>query len=421
MSNKATFRQRFPGVTSIFRNGALLTGTQWAETGLRAIYAVLIGRFLGPELYGVWSFALATYAFAIGFTFFGLETLVPMRLGRDRHAGAFLGTTFLVRLTLVIIAMVAVAAHAVAFEDDALSRTALLIVLPALAGRGLVLWARSVFLGLESSQIAFRLAFSLRLFELAAGLSCLLLGAGLYSLLIIHAVAWLAEAALSFFALSQQNGQTIRFDWAELRGVLKRGGILGLSTSGLVAMSSMPLIMSRYVTDDQSVVGQLAMAMQVAGLVVMGVQGIFAAALPVVSRASAKGDPRLKFYGLFAGIGVAVVFGVALVVAQMVGPSVFKMLLGDGFALSGTLIVPALVSAAIMVAPTGVWHILVTNGRIWSGVFAGWFGAMTLFLTLPPMIQMFGASGALIAAAFGWSLRAVILIGWALIPISFNQ
>ena len=154
MSIKATFGQRFPGVSSILRNGALLTGTQWAETGLRAVYALLIGRLLGPDLYGVWSLALATYAFAIGFTHFGLESLIPLRLGRDRAASGFLSTTLVVRFFLVIVATGVVAAQCLVFEPDPLARAALLIVLPALIGRGVVLWARAVFLGAEKSQVA---------------------------------------------------------------------------------------------------------------------------------------------------------------------------------------------------------------------------------------------------------------------------
>ncbi len=415
MSNRATFRQRFPGLASILRNGALLTGTQWAETGLRAVYVVLIGRILGPELYGVWSLALATYAFAIGFTHFGLDSLVPLRLGRDRQAAAFLGTTFLLRLALLVLATAVIAAHALAFESDLLARTALLIVLPALVGRGLVLWSRSVFLGLERSQIAFRLAFSLRLVEVAAGLSCLWLGAGLYALLVIHAVTWLAEAALSLSALSRQVSMKIGFDRAELRDLLGKGAVLGLGTTGLAALASMPVILTRYVTDDLGMVGQIAMAVQVAGLVVIAVQGVFAAALPVVGRATAKGDPRLRFYPVFTGLGVAVVFAIAIVVAQAIGPGVFTTLLGNDFALAGSLLAPALLAAGIMVAPTGVWQLLVARDRIWSGVVAGWSGALAFFFVLPPMLHALGPSGVLFAAALGWALRAVILIVWTLV------
>ena len=416
MGNRATFRQRFPGVASIVRNGALLTGTQLGETGIRAVYAVLIGRILGPDLYGAWSLALATYAFAIGFTHFGMESLVPLRFGRDKNAGAFLGTTFVVRLVLVVAAAAITATYIFAFESDLLARTALLIVLPALVGRGIVLWARSAFVGLERTQTAFRFALGLRLFELVVGLSCLWLGFGLYTLLVIHAASWLIEAAFCLIALSRQTSLKIGLDRVEFAGFWKRGAILGLGTTGLAALTAIPIILTRYVSDDIGAVGQIAIAMQVASLVVMAVQGVFVAALPVIGRASAKGDPRLRYYAVFAGFGVVVVFGLAIAVAQAFGPYVFALVLGDGFASAGALLTPALLAAGLMVAPVGVWQLLVTQDRIWSGVVASWSGALVLLLLLPPMVQAMGPSGALMAAAVGWLLRAVILVGWSVAP-----
>jgi len=416
MSNRATFRQRFPGVSSILRNGALLAGTQWGETGIRAVYAILIGRILGPDLYGTWSLALATYAFAIGFTYFGLESLVPLRLGRNKAAGVFVGTTFVVRLGLVVIATICIAAYILTFENDIFSRTALLIVLPALVGRGVVLWARSVFIGLEKNKTAFRFAIGLRSIEIVTGLTFLWFGFGLYSLLVIHATTWLIEAAFSLIALSRQMPLKIGLDRAEFDGFKRSGAVLGLEMVGLSTLVSMPIILTRYVSDDIETVGQIAMAMQVASLVVMAVQGVLNAALPVLSRASASGDPRLRYYGVLAAGGVLVVFGLTVAIASVAGPEVFALILGEGFRSAGALLTPALVAAGLMVAPLGVWQMLITQDRIWSGVFASWTGALVLILALPAMVQSYGPTGALVAAALGWSVRAVILVGWTIAP-----
>ncbi|MEP1629344.1 MAG: oligosaccharide flippase family protein [Lentilitoribacter sp.] len=393
------------------RNGILLAGTQWGETGIRAVYAILIAGFLGPELYGSWSLALATYTFAIGFTHFGLESLIPLRLGKDKTAGAFVGTTFLVRLALLIIATLLSAAWIAAVETDLFSRTALLIVLPALLGRGIVLWARSVFIGLECNQIAFRFAIGVRLFELVLGLTLLWLGFGLITVLIVHVLSWLIEAAFCLTALSRHIPLKIALDRGEFESFAKRGAILGLGTMGLSTLISMPIILTRYVSDDIGSVGQIAMAIQIASLVVMAVQGMFTAALPVISRAADNDDPRLRFYAMGAGLGVALVFGLAIVVAQAFGPDFMAFALGEGFRSAGTLLTPALIAAGLMIAPVGVWQILVTQDRIWSGVFASWSGALVLLIALPLLVQSYGPAGALFAAALGWALRAVILVG----------
>ena len=410
MTNKATFRQRFPGVSSILRNGALLAGTQWGETGIRAVYAILIGRILGPDLYGAWSLALATYTFAIGLTHFGLESLIPLRLGKDKNAGAFLNTTFLVRLALLLLATCLSAAWILSAEADPFSRTALLMVLPALVGRGVVLWARSVFVGLERNKTAFRLAVGLRLFELAIGLTLLWLGFGLYALLILHVLTWLLEAALSLIALSRQTPIKIGIDRAEFQSFGKRGAILGLGTVGLSALISMPIILTRYVTNDNVAVGHIAMAIQIASLMAMALQGLFSAALPVVSRAAAKDDPRLKFYAIGTSLGVALVFALAIAVAHTFGANFLAILLGEGFRSAGEFLTPALIAAGLMIAPAGVWQLLVTQDRIWSGVFASWSGALLLVMALPSLVQIYGPAGALFAAALGWALRALILV-----------
>ncbi|PWE30033.1 hypothetical protein DDZ14_15850 [Maritimibacter sp. 55A14] len=417
----APFQQRYPGVASILRNGALLTATHWTEAGLRGLYALLIARWLGPELYGVWSFATTSYVFAVMLTGFGLETLIPLRLGRDRASGAFLGTTFLLRLGLVVFAALTMALYALTVEGHALSRLALLIALPALIGRGLVHWSRSAFLGLERNHTAFGLAAALRVLEVCAGLVSLWLGAGVFTLLVIHAVSWLAEAALSLPALSRQVAIRLHIDRAELRTVLKQGAVLALAATSVAVLAAMPLILTRYVTDNLKIVGQIGLATQLATLAVMCVQGILAAALPVVGRASAKGDPRLRLYAIGVAFGAVAAFGIAIVAARAFGIPVIDSLLGVEFAPAGALLPLALLVGGMTILPVGFGQILVAQGRRWPGMVAGWSGALILLLALPPMVRASGASGALIAAALGWSVRAVILIGCALVPMSASD
>lgn len=413
MNHFASLATRFPGMTSILRNGAMLTGTQWAEAGLRGAYALLIGRWLGPELYGAWSFATTTYAFVIAFTMFGLDMLTPLRLGRDRGASAFLGTTLILRLGLVCLAAAALAVYALAVESDATVRLALLIVLPALIGRGLVLWSRSVFQGLERNRTAFGLAVALRACEVSAGLTSLALGAGLPTLLAIHAIAWLAEAALSFPKISRHVSVPLRIDRVELKRILADGFVVGLSTAGLATLTAAPLILTRHLTDDLQTVGQMGLAMQIAALAVMGAQGLLAAALPVVSRASAKGDPRLRLYPGLVALGAIMVFGPAIMGAAYFGPVVVPILMGENFTPAGVLLAPALLVGGLMVLPVGVWQLLVTERRSWSGAAASWSGVGALVLILPPMTNADGATGALTATVVAWTLRAAILIGWA--------
>jgi len=274
------------------------------------------------------------------------------------------------------------------------------------------LWSRAAHLGLNQSSTAFRLALRLRLFEVTLGLVSLWLGAGLYVLLIIHAVSWLTEAGLSFAALSRMTRVPIRFDATEFHSVCAEGFVLGLTTISATFLTAMPLILTRHLTGDLATVGQLGVAMQVAALAVMAAQGMLSAALPVVGRASVRGDPRLRHYSVLVALGTVIIFAPAIFLARAFGPAVVPALLGQGFSQAGTLLAPALLVGGLMVLPSGAWQILVSKGRRWPGVVAGWTAALILLAALPPLARASGASRVLTASALAWGVRSFILFFW---------
>ncbi|MDU8928293.1 hypothetical protein RXV86_12930 [Alisedimentitalea sp. MJ-SS2] len=409
MAKLKALRQRFPGIASILGNGAFLAGTQWSEAVLRGIYVLVISRWLGAEYYGVWSYTTTTYAFALGLALFGLESIVPLRLGRNLAATTFLSTAFWLRFGLLGLAAVALTAGAFVFEGDVFIQLALLLVIPALIGRGIVLFARSALLALNKSYLAFRLAVCCRIMEVVAGLVSLWLGAGLFTLLIVHSVSWLMEAGFTLLALSRQITFRLQFDFGEFGNVLREGAVHALVAISIAVLTAMPLIYIRHKTDDLALVGQMGLAIQVASLVVMGAAGVLGAALPVVARASTRGDARLRHYPAFVALGSAIVFGAAIIFAQVFGHSIAITLLGSGFASTGTLLAPALLAGGLMVLPAGAWQLHIAQDRSWCGALAGWAGVLTLFVALPPLARSSGASGALVAASLALGVRAIVL------------
>ena len=411
MSFFESIQWRFPGIVSILRNGTLLVGTQWAEAGLRGIYVLGIGRLLGPELYGMWSYTMASYTFAMAFTMYGFQTLVPVRLGRgSATASAFLGTTLVLQLVLLVVAASVYVAHALWIDDDFLAKTSLLLATPALIGRGLALWSRPVFLGLDKSEIAFRLTITLRLLEVMAGLVALWLGAGLFSLLAIHALSWMAEAILSLRAATRLVPVQFHINGAELRSILREGAVLGITSTTVAFLSTAPLILTRYLIDDLAIVGQIGLATQIATLAVIAVQGLLSAALPVLSRNSARGDPRIVNYAILTALVAIAVFSPVIALAAAYGPELVSTIFGVQFTPAGELLAAALLVGALAVLPTGFWQILVVQNHRWPGVIAGGAGALSLILTLPPFVHAHGAFGALAAAALAWTIRILILI-----------
>ena len=361
--------------------------------------AVQIARWLGAELYGAWSFATTTYAFAVALTIFGLDVLLPLRLGRERQDRSLLGTALLLRLGLIGLACAGLGVYALSFEGEPATRLALLLMLPALVGRGLVLWSRSVFVGVDRNVTALKLAMALRIAEVALGLTCLALGAGLFTLLALHSLVWLLEAALSLRAINREVPIRLRSDGRQLRALLAEGFPLALAAAGLAMLTAMPLILTRQITGDLETVGQLAMAMQIAAFAVIGAQGLLAAALPVIGRATSRADRRLRFYPALVALITVSVFGLAILAAHAFGASVVPAVMGAGFAPSGALLAPALLAGGMTVLPVGFWQILAAQKRAWSGVVASWSGAFALLVLLPPLVRADGGVGALAAAA----------------------
>jgi O-antigen/teichoic acid export membrane protein len=194
-----------------------------------------------------------------------------------------------------------------------------------------------------------------------------------------------------------------------------------LAAAGLEMLTAMPLMLTREVTGDLATVGQMAMAMQIATFAVIGAQGLLAAALPVVGRATSRADRRLRYYPGLVALVIAAVFGAAILAALAFGPSIVPAVMGDGFAPSGMFLAPALLVGGMMVLPVGFWQVLAARNRTWSGVVASWSGALALLVLLPPLIRAEGAAGALAAAATAWFLRAVILSLWAVIVIRTDR
>jgi O-antigen/teichoic acid export membrane protein len=119
-----------------------LLGSYWIEAILRLVYSAAIARFLGAEQFGVWSYVIALYTFLIGLVGFGIETQIPLRLGRSRaRIAAVVQTFFAVRVLLLALAVAALLLAALATEPG-ITRSGILISAMALIGRGLSLFAR---------------------------------------------------------------------------------------------------------------------------------------------------------------------------------------------------------------------------------------------------------------------------------------
>ncbi len=407
------FARRFPQVATIARSAALFVGGEWTEAGLRAVYAVLIARLLDPADYGLWSYALAAAGFAMSLAAFGIDMLVPARIGRDgRAAAAFLRTSLALRLGLLAVAALGLGAYALLAEDRAgPERVALLLLLPTVIARGTCMWLRLMAIGFHQSQLAVTPAVLLRITEVALGLLLLLGGfASITGLLALHALFWTIEVLVVWPRVGRLAPLALRVDRSELRVLAGQGAIIGLAASSAEFLFAGAVILLRHLVDDIGTVGTFGLALQLAMFVMMAVQGVLTAALARISRAEHEEDQRLRHWGGLVMLACLVLALPMYLGAQLLGPPVIAAIMGEPYRATGELLGPCLLLVLAVAMPGGFWQLLVLRNRAWIGFGAGIAGMIVLALAASPLVVAHGAAGIAYAALLGAGARALLLV-----------
>lgn len=405
--------RRFPQVATIARSAALFVGGEWTEAGLRAIYAILIARLLGPADYGLWSYALAAAGFAMSLAAFGTDMLVPARIGRKgRAAAAFLQTSLALRVALLAMAASGLATYALLAEDQAgAERIALLLLLPTVVARGTSMWLRLMAIGFHQSQLAVTPAVLLRITEVSLGLLLLLGGfASITGLLALHALFWTIEVLVVWPRVSRLAPLALRVDRSELRVLVGQGAIIGLAASSAEFLFAGAVILLRHLSGDIATVGTFGLALQLAMLVMMAVQGVLTAALARVSRAEQEEDHRLRHWGWLVMLACLALALPLYLGAHLLGPPVIAAIMGEPYRATGEVLGPCLLLVLAVAMPGGFWQLLVLRNRAWIGLGAGIAGMIVLALAASPLSAAYGAAGIAYAALLGAGVRALVLV-----------
>ncbi len=404
-----------PAMRAAARGGGALVAVQWSEALVRGLYVLLIARVLGPEQFGLWSYALAAYTFLVSLTLLGAELSIPARIGRDGLAAKpVIDASFTLRVVMLLAACAILPLYGLLAEGAGEVRLALFLLLPAVLGRGLALWARPVFTGFERAGLALRIGAPIRFAELGIGAAILFADGTLAWLLLLHGASWLVEAGLCLVVMRRTVVRPqLVFDMARLGRWLRESLPLGLAAGAAGFLTTGPLILLRYRTDGLVEVGQFGLALQVAMFGVMAVQGMLGAAMPAISRAHNRADERLPRRALAVVGATGLGFVLIAALAALLGPPVVALVFGDRFALAGELLPALVLFAGASVLPHVLWQMLVLRGRSWSGVAANLVGCAVLVAVLPTLVTQFGVVGAAYAGIAAWLLRA----GWLAVAL----
>jgi len=406
------------GIRSIAINASYLTGSRVLTMFVRGIYVIVLARYLGPEIYGLFAYGHSWYVAFLPLAGLGMAQILSREVGRDREKGAEVVAQSLALQTMTAFAGAVLCAFIGWLTDhDPFARQLLIIFSLALAGRGLALWSEQVFVAYEASRYTLQQEALFRSIEVVVGCSVLLLGGRALALAVVHALIWWLQA-IRGLVLVRRNLIRVqsKWSWHGLLSLITKGFPLCLGTLFLGWLMQGPLVLFRHVPSASDTLGQLALALQLFGLLLSVPLSIGTVALPILSRSAARQDGKdLRFVEVMLRITLILV-AIAGLCGMALGPWLVTLVFGNQYSLAGHLLGPALWLLIPFSMAISTSQVLIGKGHFVASSFCAFCGALVLTLALPSIATEIGPYGALLATGLGMSLWAgtlIVLLVWS--------
>ena len=391
------------GVKSIAVNAIYLSTAKLITSIARALYAVVLAKFLGAELYGLFNYGLSWYVLFVPIGTLGLNGIIIREIGRDRsQASRLVGQTLALRTVSTLIVALISLLLAWFIESDPLSRQLLFIFSVALFGRGLSLWANAVFIAHEASGYVLSQEVVFRLLEVLVGMGMLYAGFGVAAIAMVHAVSWLLQGVMGL-GLIRRYLFEVRMIWdkhAQL-SLLKRGMPFVVSSFLLGWLFQGPILMYRYFEGFGTELGQLALALQAFFILGAIASQLGGAALPVLARSVDRGDGKSGYFIDLVIRGGALMSGMLSIVALVVGPWLVDLLFGKDYELTAILLPWTLLLVALYFWVHTLSNVIVAHGRYKMIMLNNSLGALIFTLAFPLLVSLYDLMGVIIALALG--------------------
>jgi O-antigen/teichoic acid export membrane protein len=279
------------GVQSLFLNAGFLVLSTILEKAIRFIYLIVLARWLGPEMLGLYNYGLAWYLIFMPLALWGLGTLLSIHLGKKpENAGDVVAATFLLRTFTTIIAASCCLVIGLLSNHDLMSRDVITIFVIALVGRSLALWGRDCFVGVELSQYSAGLEIGFRFVEVCCGIVYLSFGGGIIGLCAIHYACWVAEGMVAFALVRKRHrSRKIFMPWSFVRPYAVKAFPIAVNAFLVGALFQVGFVVLKYLSMDARALGYYAVAFQLVANTIVIPLAFGRAALPILSRAHSRG------------------------------------------------------------------------------------------------------------------------------------
>ncbi|MCB2147283.1 MAG: oligosaccharide flippase family protein [Deltaproteobacteria bacterium] len=411
------------GVRSILVNTLFLSGARFTTILARLIYAIVIAKLLGPELYGLFNYGLSWYLIFMPLSVIGTDFVLLRELGRYDNNDELLNTSLALRGISCVMAACLCLGIGWTLESEDQMRSLLFVFSIALVGRGLSAWTNSVFKGYESSHYVLKQELLFRLLEVILGIVLLTSGYNLLALAMVHATSWLLQGIIGVAIIRKFLHPTIhpRWDVGIMIDLVKRGSPFLGAAFLLGWLLQGPLVLFRHLSKNDIALGQLALSLQVFVLIGSIVAELSTAALPVLSRSVKRQDGKTSQFVIAIFHGGWLLSGILIIAALTIGGWAVELLFGTGFKPVETL----LPWATAMVGPffwcNNLRSVLAAQGQYGAVFWSNLTGAVIFTMAFFPSCAYFGTFGVFIALGLGfvilvsiqfWGIRHTDPLGW---------
>ena len=378
----------------------------------RSLYAVILARVFGPQVYGMINYGIAWYLLFLPLTKMGLDVVLSRDVGQNRGEG---DQTAAITLTLQIVSVtLATVAYCILswfIEDDPPLRLMVFVFAFALIGRSLALWTENVYTAYEVNEYSFRQQSIFRPLEIALGLVAVIIWREALLVVVIHGLVWCLEALYGLTVIRRRLF-SLRLDrnFPDLRRIFLQGFPLGMAMLLMALPYQGPLIFFRHFTSHGDTLGQLALAMQVFFMFFHIPLALGSVSLPILSRAAAREDLKDRVFAETV-LRFSLFFGTALsLLGAALGPWLTVQIFGKSYTQAGTLVGPVLLLMIPWSAGHALMRVLIARKLDFPVLICALIGAAFFSLTISEAVLRYDAIGAIGSAGTAMVLTMLSLI-----------
>jgi O-antigen/teichoic acid export membrane protein len=407
------------GYRPIGFNTGFIFASQAIGSILRALYAVVLARELGPELFGLMNYGLGWYAAFLAVANLQLESYMSRQLALSpASASEVLSRAMTLRIFSTTIVFAIAVASAIGSGGDSLLAKVLLIYAVAMVGRSAAMWCISAFISRESARHVLTIEVAFRAVEVLVGISAVSLGFGLIEIALIHALSWWGQSIYGFLLVRKHlSAVHIRARCREQLELFRTVLPMAIASIGATWLMQGPFVLFKDAAPVASDVGVVALILQIFVLATGVPVALGRAALPALSRTVIRTDNKdALFLGLVLRAAIAGTTALTLAAAAA-GPSVVPLIFGDAYRSAGLHLAYGL----MLVLPFGVATIanqlLIAHDRTWQAMVAAVLGAVAMTVLVRVFMRDGGAVADYFLCIFAgmsvWSIVALALLSRA--------